>query len=393
MKRTILFILLLIALLPGAAMAQADDVTHVSVRAGGTALKNLLTDEQKAGVTHLTVTGTLQEDDYAFLREELFKQLKELNLRDADIDTIPAHAFDFDYEWSKEGKRVTLPLKLKYLSDYALAVGNEECVYVLSGDFPKLGNDVFNTHKWGVSIFNYISIELASDNKKLMKEESTGNIYSSDGTVLYYAKEGNIREGLRVIAGHAFEARESWDKDRIIIPSTVDSIGDRVFANFRFHFITGSTYKSDDPFKSIDGIICLAVIPPKLGKDVFWSEKEEYEHFIFDMLYLTVPVGSRDLYKAADGWKDFRVRGYDTGIASLHAGNGMTIETEGSQCVLKSTKDIRKIELFGADGKRISSVDVNCNEANIAKSSLAYPFTLVRVDYKDGTMETVKLRP
>ena len=65
----------------GLCMAQTSvgDGTHVTVHAGENALETLLTEEQKQSVTHLTVTGTLLDEDYAFLRNELLNQLETLN--------------------------------------------------------------------------------------------------------------------------------------------------------------------------------------------------------------------------------------------------------------------------------------------------------------------------
>ena len=73
----------------------------------------MLTNEQKQSVTHLTITGAQQEEDYAYLRNDLIKKLVELNLRDAYIDTIPAHAFDYGCDGNAgPKKRIVLPVTL-----------------------------------------------------------------------------------------------------------------------------------------------------------------------------------------------------------------------------------------------------------------------------------------
>lgn len=43
----------------------------VSVHAGQEPLEFLLTDEQKETIKYLTVTGTLLDEDYEYIREEL----------------------------------------------------------------------------------------------------------------------------------------------------------------------------------------------------------------------------------------------------------------------------------------------------------------------------------
>ena len=85
--KKIIWAVLFVMLLPCGLQAQ-DTETHVTVYAGETALETLLTEEQKLSVTHLTVTGTLLDEDYAFLRGGLLEQLDTLDLREAEIDTI-----------------------------------------------------------------------------------------------------------------------------------------------------------------------------------------------------------------------------------------------------------------------------------------------------------------
>ena len=86
--KKILLAVLSVLLMPCGLQAQNTE-THVTVHAGETALETLLTEEQKQSVTNLTVTGTLREEDYAFLRNKLYPLLDTLNLRAADIDSLP----------------------------------------------------------------------------------------------------------------------------------------------------------------------------------------------------------------------------------------------------------------------------------------------------------------
>lgn len=141
MKQLLYTLLALFAALQQ-AMAQEDN-THVTVNVDGSPLESLLTEEQKAQVTHLIITGKLAEGDYAVLRELLANQLEELNLRDADIDTIPANAFSHEPVNKYKEKNIVLPTALKHISANAfLRPGNlsSESLYLwLSGGFPTLG--------------------------------------------------------------------------------------------------------------------------------------------------------------------------------------------------------------------------------------------------------------
>lgn len=108
-----------------------DDDTHVTVHVGEQRLSDLLTDEQRSSVTHLTVTGTLEKDDYAFLRANVLEHLDELNLRDTDIDTIPEGAL----MEMKKFSRIILPFNIKHLEDNATFLSFWG-VFEVSGRFP-----------------------------------------------------------------------------------------------------------------------------------------------------------------------------------------------------------------------------------------------------------------
>ena len=120
-----------------------SDGMKVSVHVDGSCLEDLLTDEQKAGVTNLKITGSLAEEDYAYLRNSLFLQLDTLDLLDADIDTIPSNVFNWE---NVKGVldhpifRVVLPKTLRHLADYSLNMGDASIVFELTGPFPTLGN-------------------------------------------------------------------------------------------------------------------------------------------------------------------------------------------------------------------------------------------------------------
>lgn len=189
MKQLLYTLLALFAALQQ-AMAQEDN-THVTVNVDGSPLESLLTEEQKAQVTHLIITGKLAEGDYAVLRELLANQLEELNLRDADIDTLPAHAFDCTLEYRREERTVVLPESLVHLSDCALNVIGSKCAFLISGIYPSFGkypygggNDEYNLHDTRVPI-----LKLAEGNTRYKYENNA--IYSLDGDTLYTPNDGN----------------------------------------------------------------------------------------------------------------------------------------------------------------------------------------------------------
>ena len=86
----------------------------------------------------MNITGKLTEEDYAFIRNNSLPKLKALNLREADIDTIPVKAFyNYDKDDYDKEYQITLPEELVYIGDSAFFEANVSLV--LAGRFPKRG--------------------------------------------------------------------------------------------------------------------------------------------------------------------------------------------------------------------------------------------------------------
>ena len=119
------------------------------------------------------------------------------------------------------------------------------------------------------------------------------------------------------------------------ISATVDSIGDRAFANVGLVCYTG--YPGED-------MTCYAPNPPKLGKDVFLNS----------MIYLIpvyVPSKSYDIYKTTEVWKDFKLlRIVDDSIEDITTGKQSSnafFDLQGRK-VKRPTKG-----LYIKDGKKV----------------------------------------
>ena len=371
--RTLLLATMLATVLPRALAQDNADPMRVTVNVGAERLKSLLTDEQKQSVTHLTVTGTLQEEDYAYLRAGLLGQLAELNLRDADIDTIPAHAFDCELFLPPRDAKTILPVRLKHIADYGLHV-RANYTFVLTGKYPTLGNNVYgNTHD------SFVDIVLSEDNDRYKHYDE--GIYSLDGDTLFRTTYGSIgiRDGVRVIYSNAFENGFIYSTGSI--PATVDSIGDRAFANV----IDMGIWGEGNP---IPYLLCLAAIPPRLGKDVFLNCSQQTVY---------VPDESIDLYMEAEGWKDMKFLGLSTsrpysGIKNVRESAGLSVTDNGDTYVLQANKSIKHIRLYNAKGQTMANNTVSSERFDIPKSRISSPVTIVRVNYADGTSETLKLR-
>ena len=375
MKRFLSYIVsAIIAVLP--IVAQNDD-THISVNTGGRPLKSILTDEQKARVTHLTITGTLTEDDFAYLRSSLLSQLEELNLRDADIDTIPAHAFhcELPFDVINEYKKIILPTSLTHLSDFALSVykGGAHITFELTGKFPTVGEQVYNV--------TGTAIVPAPDNKYCIMENN--GVYSTNKDTLFKANPGGyliISEETHIIYKSAFELLTC---EGITLPETIDSIGDRAFFDARLPIPTGAGY--------LPMFECKAITPPKLGINVFNNLTYSYIH---------VPDESLELYKSTEGWKDLNLIKLSTGqiyhdpfqaIDDVQSQNNISISANNKYVHIHSAHEIKYISLFDLTGKQIGMFNVNDIEADIPKTRLCPPYTIAIIRYKNRTTETIKL--
>ena len=261
----------------------------------------------KTPVHYLTISGKPKTDDLDYIRNMIMPNIKGLNLRNLDLDTIPAKAF---YTTISNNKRIILPKTLKHLADSALCTVPRETsemdlIFELtSPTFPTLGKDVYAEK---LEYQDYVTMPFivpSADNEAFRCDVRSGNfadiLYSADGTIAYYRNYGyEIAEGTRIINGGFMENGQSSD---FYISATVDSIGDRAFANVGLVCYTG--YPGED-------MTCYAPNPPKLGKDVF----------VNSMIYhipVYVPSKSYDIYKTTEVWKDFKLlRIVDDGIEDI----------------------------------------------------------------------------
>ncbi len=271
---------------------------YAAVRLGSEPMESQF-DYNHNHVTHLWVWGKPQAADYEYLRDNRLAGLSYLNLRNADIDTIPSKAF---YTTISNKKRIILPATLKHLDDSALCVtypqysapGEYELTFELScPTYPTLGKDVYVEKKDFYDLAAMPIIVPSADNKafRCNSNNADGILYSEDGTTAYYSNGNSIiAEGTRIINGAFME--NGFFVNKITLPATLDSIGDRAFANVIYLEDTGYY---------VETMTCYAPNPPKLGKDVFLNS-------VIYHIPVYVPSRSYDIYKTTEVWKDFDLR-------------------------------------------------------------------------------------
>lgn len=393
MKRILLSALFILAML---YRLQAQNTeTHVTVHAGENALETVLTEEEKQTVKYLTVTGTLLDADYTFLRERLYGQLDTLNLRAANIDTLPDIRTE-DILASRPNKiHLILPLNIEHIGVNFLSQFSKYYSLEVTGKFPTFGENSARLP----SSYN-TKVTLSDDNYSYRTEtfrfpeewqpKTYTSIYSWNGNIFYYMNigvEGNytIKEGTKIIHGTAFRNLR-LPTFTLILPASLDSIGDSAFECTECPVLTG--YGS-----SGDGIICYAIEPPKLGKDVF-------KNSVLEISNLYVHEVSIEKYKQADGWnRALDIRAIETmgqppshAYEQIHKKNISVVAMPDSYELTFTQKPIY-MEMYSTNGILFTKQTIDSYTLSIGRNQLANPYTIARVYFDNGTTETIKLIP
>ena len=371
--------------------------THVTVLAGEAPLETLLTEAQKQSVTYLEITGgTLSDEDYAFLRDSLLEQLDTLDLRHAEIDTIPDHAFD---RYLPETLCFILPEDIQYVGNSAFSTINWYTL-VITGNYPIFGERLETD-------INYIHIETSDDNKyckNVIQENEYPylSVYSRDEEILYFINaqyEGvfEVKSGTKQIHSSAFQGIIFAYQCTLVFPSSIDSIGDYAFKSTGIDMPTRSYSRNYNfPFK--DGcasrIICESENPPSLGKDVF------YNSFYYDEACLYVPKKSLETYRNTPGWNEAKkIRAIeDIGKGSSIFGGKKTsrlaVQIDGGIYTINSSCEIQSVSCYDTAGRLLpTQTGKNAQSFTMRKANITKPYIMVRVRFADGTTETVKLIP
>ena len=350
-------------------LLSAQDLTlKVDVTPGN--LKDAMTEEQMETVTNLILTGSLNDDDFSILRNNM-PRLRDLDMESLEVETIPYKAFYDSYIPS-----IVLPKGLMYIGDSAFySVGNLRLTF--TGNFPILGNDVF-AEDYDI---NY-EISLNNPNLRIID----GSVYSSDESTFYLSTrlmEGYpIKDGTKTIGGHAFEGCHIR-ANCINIPASVNYIKEYAFSNIRKDVPTCGGGSSDIYYS------CYCLIPPTLDEHVFYKEN------IGDC-DLTVPEESLDLYKSASQWDQFRsIEAFSSepprNIKSEKK-SSLIIENEDGVFKINAEYPISLIELINMEGTVFYSEEPCTERFSFNLSGFTNSIFILRVTYLDGQVEVVKLK-
>ena len=325
-------------LLPLVGM-QAQRVLQIEAIPGQ--LSEQLTEEQKEEVGVLTLTGSLEDADFYFMRDCL-PALATLHMEDADADTIPIRAF-----CQKESLRnIFLPKTVKYAAKDAFNTGNEVMVHV-TGTYPGKGLHCLTPG---------CKMQVAEGNTEVFVS-AAGDIYSKDKKVLHDFNadvqnlERTLENDLETIESFALSG---WYSGYLIFPSGLKEIKKHAFYDWKWEVPVGNPHWDNY-------LVFKGWFLPVLGE----------EAFVFDCrdggCYLMVPLGAAEAYTHADPqWTDSNnfhemVEG-DRPPSSIHAASRQpfAIRTNNGTLAIENAGACR-LCIYDIAGRRITDCSVGNN--------------------------------
>ncbi len=270
-------------------------------------------------ITSVTLPATINSLGSHCFRE--CSRLKSVNIPEG-INRIPNSAF---YKCT-DLQSVTTPSTLTSIMDGAFYLCINLRSVVLNEGLRSIGNSVFERCK-NLETINFPSTLTAigetcfGENTALTTITIPVSVETIPQYTFYFSglKTVTLNEGLRSIDYAAFfECRKL---SRINLPSTLDSIGDKVFMRC----------------SSLDSLIVRCSTPPALGKEVFSAYTAK----------LIVPAGSIDAYRSHEVWGLFTDITEESGV--------VINETTGIRPVLNSSFTIHDDAIYDLKGHRLSN--------------------------------------
>lgn len=360
MKRNILFIFIV---LTSTYIYSVQTLLTLNVTPGK--LETLLTKDQKQNTTDLILTGNLNNDDFYFMRDEL-PNLKNVNLKQTGIDTIPTKAF-----YNKAMENIILPLNLEYIDEDAFSIEtfpNNLSVYV-TGKYPGRAT--------------YIKLKISEDNNELTINQS-GMVFSKDGKSLYDFGEGELcylfSDGLESIESFAFYKVNFCGY--YIFPSSLKEIKTHAFYNWIWNAPVGGG--------NGNSVVLKSKAPPTLGKDVFTVNN-------YAGCFLIIPKNCLQAYRDADSqWEVFSDILEGDELLTPPSSNQstslseLTVIEEGTYWQFSATQKIKQIDIYTSTGKLIHTKKYHSTTINIPIAQYE-PITFAKIIYGNGKTTIIKL--
>ncbi|MES5005176.1 C10 family peptidase [Prevotella disiens] len=255
-----------------------DLVLKLNVTTPGS-LKTQITAEQIATLKGVVVTGSLNSTDIKFLRN--LAGLDEANQQTPNsietIDLTGANIVEGGEPYLIEND-IMFTTTNNEMPERAFYGCQGLTKIVLPNSIVKIGDGVFGN----INSLSEVVVPTGTDKQFKLIDNV---LYSQDGTEIIEvmpmaSKKLNIKAPIKKIHAYGFAGCQRITD--IVLPETIESIGNKAFANC-FAFNSIRTYKK---------------IPCKLGKDVFADINKA-------ITPLYVPLFTVDTYKEAAQWQDF----------------------------------------------------------------------------------------
>lgn len=337
------------------SMSGQKNTLSLDIEAGG--LESAIDQEQWLKVHELTLTGSMNDADFYFIRDRL-RTLEKLDMKNVQVDTIPVKAI---YNHLRI-RKIILPKEVKYIGDSAV-----HAPYItLTGAFPALGTNSLDG-----------SVIPSDDNEycKLIDDL----VCSSDGKILYFVGSYPyliMPEGIEHIVSKAFESSPIY---QVTFPTTLKSIEENAFANVWVDGLANYPYYEDNLF------IFNSSTPPELQGDVFTDK-------VFSCFKLVVPgKESVEMYKKSNPqWSNFAEGIIHPAYISSPLNRKLSILKNDNVWFLRSEYSMVQVEVFTLTGVLLYACYCNDSEVVLDNRYLE-PISVLKVIYKNGKTETLKI--
>ena len=278
---------ILVACMAGAGVMTAQTTKTVHVLEAGT-LSTLLTEEEKATVTELTVTGNIGAADFPVMNALPVIELVDLSGASVENDAIPAYAFtneDISYRTLRE---VIVPNTIKTIGEWAFADYLQPFFFTFPTDLETIEKAAFMQNR-NLNI-NRLPEKLKTIGPFAFEVAKVPNEVIIPASVIEIREEAFAEcsglEKVTILSTNAVTigttAFGGTGLKEITLPATVTSIG-----NYAFFECTGLT-----------AVYNGSETPLNIHADVFLSTPLEN-------VALYVPETSIEAYEAAAVWTDF----------------------------------------------------------------------------------------
>ena len=211
-------------------------------------------------------------------------------------------------------------------------------------------------------------ITVSEDNPHIRSIDNV--LYSKDKTELLFYPRNRTKTSLSVPDCVKIIGRDSFRECKTIkkvkIPDSVTSIGDYAFYNAtQLEDITignnvnnigygafYSTYKF-----SPKTIYCNAINPPTIAFNQRNRTDEgnfdTFNSYTYDEAILYVPIGCKEKYEKADGWKKFWYIKETESVVEETVGEDMTVRVVNGCIVIDGVEDGSAVEVYDMTGKAV----------------------------------------